>query len=145
MKDLLPDDAKKDEATIKRLQDEFGEGKVRVQVSSIEPEGGPTSGNTRVLVRGGPFKDMNLIYTKPKCKFGKYNMVVDATYVACTTGPTPIEEREGRHMTKVKIYNIYSKIFFRMILAYNVIIVQSLIRLKSYPSLFPSLETSMML
>lgn len=64
---------------------------MKVEVASIEPEAGPISGNTRVLVRGGPFKDMNIIYPRPKCKFGKHSLVVDATYVTCTTEPTPIE------------------------------------------------------
>ena len=86
-----------DEAAIKRLQDQYGNGKVTVRADSIEPEGGPTTGNTRVLVRGGPFKDMAYVYTKPKCKFGKNDMVVDATYVLCTTSPTAIEEKEARH------------------------------------------------
>jgi DsbC/DsbD-like thiol-disulfide interchange protein len=54
-------------------------------------------------VRGGPFKDLQILYPKPKCKFGKFDMVVDATYVLCTTSPTAIEEREAHHRDKVKI------------------------------------------
>lgn len=69
----------------------YGDGKVSVSVTSIEPEGGPISGNTRVLVRGGPFKDLSMVYPHPKCKFGKHSLVVEATYVFCTTEPTPIE------------------------------------------------------
>jgi hypothetical protein len=86
------------------LNEQYGQGRLTLTVDSIEPEAGPTSGDTRVLVRGGPFKDMKLIYPHPKCKFGKYDMVVDATYVQCTTSPTRIEENEPRHRNKVKIY-----------------------------------------
>jgi hypothetical protein len=89
---------------VKRIQEEkYGQGKLKVVVDSIEPEGGPTVGNTRVLVRGGPFKDLEAVYPHPKCKFGKYDMVVDATYVLCTTSPTRIEDLEPRHRNKVFI------------------------------------------
>jgi len=46
---------------------------------------------------------MQLVYPRPKCKFGKYDMIVDATYVMCTISPTRIEEWEPRHRHKVKI------------------------------------------
>lgn len=39
----------------KKLLDKYGKKPFVVSVDSIEPEGGPTTGNTRVLVRGGPF------------------------------------------------------------------------------------------
>lgn len=32
-------------------------GSLKVWIDSIEPEGGPTTGMTRVTVRGGPFGD----------------------------------------------------------------------------------------
>lgn len=79
----------------------YGGPGFKVSVDSIEPEGGPTTGNTRVLVRGGPFKDLQILYPKPKCKFGRYDMIVDATYVLCTTSPTLTEEREAHHKDKV--------------------------------------------
>jgi hypothetical protein len=62
----------------KQLLDKYGRTPFLVNVDSIEPEGGPTTGNTRVIVRGGPFKDMNVLFPKPKCKFGSNNKVVDA-------------------------------------------------------------------
>lgn len=77
-----------------------------MSVDSIEPEGGPTAGNTRVLVRGGPFKDLEVLYPHPKCKFGKFDMVVDATYVLCTTSPTLTEEHEARHRDKVNKFKM---------------------------------------
>lgn len=70
-------------------------------MDSIEPEAGPTTGQTRVLVRGGPFKDLAQLFPKPKCKFGRNDLVVEATYVMCMTSPTAIEEHEGRHINKV--------------------------------------------
>lgn len=68
----------------KALIAKHGHGNFQVEIDSIEPEGGPTSGSTRVLVRGGPFYEMNILFPKPKCKFGKHDLVVDATYVMCT-------------------------------------------------------------
>ena len=92
---------------VKRVQEEkYGQGKLKLTVASIEPEGGPTTGNTRVLVRGGPFKDLEAVYPHPKCKFGKYDMIVDATYVLCTTAPTRIEELEPRRRHKVQLTQI---------------------------------------
>lgn len=73
-----------------------GAGKLKVEVDSIDPIGGPTSGETRVTVRGGPFHDMHLIYPKPKCKFGKRDMVVSATYVSCTETPLDMLQIEGK-------------------------------------------------
>lgn len=86
-----------DETKKQEIKQKYGGPGFKVSVDSIEPEGGPTSGNTRVLVRGGPFQDLQILYPKPKCKFGKYDMIVDATYVLCTTSPTAIEEHEARH------------------------------------------------
>ena len=76
-------------------------GKISVSVDSIEPEGGPITGDTRVLVRGGPFNDMQQTYPSPKCKFGKMDNVVAATYVLCTSSPTATEQTEARHKDKV--------------------------------------------
>ena len=52
----LPDEANNywDPAKKKALMEKFGKGAFFVTIDSIEPEGGPTTGNTRVLVRGGP-------------------------------------------------------------------------------------------
>ncbi len=66
-----------------------------MQIDSIFPKAGPTGGETRVLVRGGPFQDMNLLYPQPKCKFGGRDMIVGATYVTCTQKPLEVYEYEG--------------------------------------------------
>ena len=42
----------------KALIEKYGHKNFEVSVDSIEPEGGPVTGNTRVLVRGGPFLDL---------------------------------------------------------------------------------------
>ena len=68
-----------------------------LEIDSIEPTGGPTTGETRVLIRGGPFEDMDLLYPKPKCKFGSNDRVVEATYVKCTQRPSAMEEKEGKN------------------------------------------------
>ena len=72
-------------------------------IDSIEPEGGPITGETRVLVRGGPFEDMTLLYPRPKCKFGANDRVVEATYVRCHTTPLKMEDNEGKSRDKVSL------------------------------------------
>jgi len=39
---------------------------------------------------------MNLLYPKPKCRFGRNNMVVDATYVKCPYSPTSVKQAEAK-------------------------------------------------
>lgn len=82
---------KKDNLTTK-----YPSHSISVKIDSIHPTGGPITGETRVLVRGGPFEDMHLIYPSPKCKFGKHSMIVPATYVSCTTKPLHVDEVEGK-------------------------------------------------
>lgn len=60
-----------DEAKVAEMKSKYGDGKIKLEVASIEPEGGPTTGSTRVLVRGGPFGDLSEVYPSPKCKFGR--------------------------------------------------------------------------
>jgi hypothetical protein len=73
-----------DQETKDRMNAMYGDGKIEIKVHSIEPEGGPTEGDTRVLVRGGPFHSMLPVYPHPKCRFGSNSKVVNATYVTCT-------------------------------------------------------------
>ena len=35
-------------------------------------------------------------YPKPKCKFGKNSMIVDATYIRCTKKPPTFYEKESK-------------------------------------------------
>ena len=72
-----------------------------VEIDSITPEGGPTTGETRVIVRGGPFKDMELIHPHPKCKFGRNDRIVQGTYVSCTEKPLAVHEDEGKKGNRV--------------------------------------------
>jgi hypothetical protein len=72
-----------------------------LEIDSIEPNAGPMTGDTRVLVRGGPFDEMDLIYPRPKCKFGANDRVVEATYVKCTQKPLGMNELEGKNKAKV--------------------------------------------
>lgn len=53
----MPDSALNivDPAVRQRFVEKYGKRPFQVSVDSIEPEGGPTTGQTRVLVRGGPF------------------------------------------------------------------------------------------
>ena len=85
---------------------------MKVEVDSISPTGGLLTGDTRVVVRGGihnqksgmrrgDFKDLELIYPKPKCKFGRNSQIVKAQYVGCTLEPLNFGEIEGRHAKRV--------------------------------------------
>lgn len=49
------------------------------------------------MVRGGPFEDMHLVHPRPKCKFGRHDMIVDATYVTCSKKPLTVDLYEGKH------------------------------------------------
>jgi len=61
------------------------------------------TGETRVLVRGGPFEDMTLLYPRPKCKFGANDRIVEATYVKCHDRPLKTEDSEGKSKDKVSL------------------------------------------
>lgn len=87
---------KRAEMQLKYKNDETG-----LAIDSIEPEGGPITGETRVLVHGGPFEDMALLYPRPKCKFGSNDRTVEATYVKCHHRPLSMEENEGKSKDKV--------------------------------------------
>ena len=80
------------------LETTYGEAKSwMLEIDSIEPAGGPTTGETRVLVRGGPFEEMDLLYPNPVCKFGSNDRIVKATYVKCTQRPAAMEDLEGKN------------------------------------------------
>ena len=87
---------KKGELELRYKDDNIG-----LTIDSIEPEAGPITGETRVLVRGGPFEDMTLLYPRPKCKFGSNDRIVDATYVKCHQRPLATEDWEGHSKDKV--------------------------------------------
>ena len=87
-----------------------------LQIDSIEPEGGPITGETRVLVRGGPFEDMSLLYPRPKCKFGANDRIVSATYVKCHERPLKTEDWEGKSKDKVSSWKQRNAFQFSMII-----------------------------
>jgi hypothetical protein len=72
----------------------------KVRIYGLEPNAGPLSGNTRVLVRGGPFTGMETSFPNPKCKFGRDDLIVEATYVKCTIEPTKLANNEANTTSK---------------------------------------------
>jgi len=126
---------KKNELQLKYAGDNIG-----LAIDSIEPEAGPITGETRVLIHGGPFEDMTLLYPRPKCKFGANDRIVDATYVKCHTRPLTMEDKEGKSKDKVSsrrdhLNSVYSiQILFRLPGAFNAIIVPQLQSPRSCPS-----------
>jgi len=65
-----------------------------VQIASIYPSEGPTTGDTRVEVRGCPFKKWEEKYKHPKCKFG--DVVVPAAYATMPETPVSIFAKEAK-------------------------------------------------
>jgi hypothetical protein len=43
---------------------------------------------------------MELVYPRPKCRFGRKDTIVDATYVPCSVSPTHVTKNEPRHGDK---------------------------------------------
>lgn len=68
-------------------------GKPRIRIESISPAHGPTTGDTKVTVRGGPFAQFQQEHPEPKCKFG--DQTVGAAYVPCPPRQPKAYEKEG--------------------------------------------------
>ncbi len=96
----MPDAKRIDPIKKNEILKQYKNGGFMVNVVSIEPEGGPVNGNTRILVRGGPFQDMQIFFPKPKCRFGRMDQVVDAQYVTCKSLPSAYT-KEGRSQDRV--------------------------------------------
>ena len=58
-------------------------GKPTIAIDSLFPAHGPVTGDTRVIVRGGPFNVHKDEYPEPKCRFGTDDMIVAAAYTSC--------------------------------------------------------------
>lgn len=65
------------------------------RIDSIFPRHGPTTGDTRVIIRGGPFAKYQSEHPEPKCKFG--DAVVSSAYVPCPPSQKWIRGYEGHH------------------------------------------------
>lgn len=71
---------------------ETGEDKLLIQ--SIVPRGGPSNGETRVIVRGDGLEDLVDVFPDPKCRFGHNNNIVPGNWVKCTKRPLTFYEKE---------------------------------------------------
>ena len=100
----MPDAKRIDPIKKNEILKQYKNGGFMVNVVSIEPEGGPVVGNTRVLVRGGPFQDMQIFFPKPKCRFGRMDQVVDAQYVTCKSLPSAYT-KEGKSQDRVSSFS----------------------------------------
>ena len=80
------------------------------RMEGIEPNSGPTTGETRVLVRLRNF-DQELIpdYPHPNCRFGSVKYTVNATYVRCAPQPRKVGEREPTQEERTEIFFIISR------------------------------------
>ena len=66
-----------------------------IRIMGIEPNSGPETGETRVLVRLQNFnKDLIPTYPHPSCRFGSIKYTVNATYVKCAPNPRKVGEKE---------------------------------------------------
>ena len=76
----------------------------QISIMGIEPNGGLTSGETRVLVRLKNFKqDLITTYPHPSCRFGSAKYTVLGTYTKCTPKPRKPGERQPSAMEKTEI------------------------------------------
>ena len=66
----------------------------KIELHGVEPNAGPLSGSTRVLVRGSDFTNKDTLYPNPKWRFGRDDKVVSGTYVKWTPEPRKIWEME---------------------------------------------------
>lgn len=83
-------------------EDEFlKSGKPRIKIDSISPTHGPVTGDTKVVVRGGPFAQYQQEHPEPKCKFG--DSVVGGAYVPCPPKQPKAYEKEGTRMTRTSL------------------------------------------
>ena len=75
-----------------------------IYIQGIEPNGGLTKGETRVLVRLRNFnKDLISSYPHPKCRFGSKEYTVDATFTKCTPKPRKVGERQPTTAEKTEV------------------------------------------
>ena len=76
----------------------------KILIQGIEPNGGLTSGETRVLVRLKNFNaDLIATYPHPSCRFGSSQYTVSGTYAKCTPKPRKPGERQPSTIEKTEI------------------------------------------
>ena len=76
----------------------------KISILGIEPNGGLTSGETRVLVRLKNFNsDLIVTYPHPSCRFGSIQHTVQGTYTKCTPKPRKPGERQPSTAEKTEI------------------------------------------
>ena len=87
--------------TLSKLSLEDGE---KISILGIEPNGGLTSGETRVLVRLKNFNtDLITVYPHPSCRFGADKYTVSGTYAKCSPRPRKPGERQPSTLEKTEI------------------------------------------
>jgi hypothetical protein len=70
-------------------------------MTSISPAHGPTTGDTKVTVRGGPFAIYQQEHPEPKCRFG--DAVVGGAYVPCPPRQPKSYEKEGGRVSRTDL------------------------------------------
>lgn len=93
-----PDNAGETKAEEAAGREEFlkdGKAKPQLTITSLSPSHGPVTGDTRVVVRGGPFARWALVYPEPKCRFGNNTMIVTAAYISCSPKARGWAEKEA--------------------------------------------------
>ena len=75
------------------------QGRGLITLTSIVPNSGPLTGNTRVLVRGTNLEPSD---QTPLCKFGRKSGVVEGTFVKCSPSPRQPGEPEPTSAEKTE-------------------------------------------
>ena len=75
-----------------------------IRILGIEPNSGPESGETRVLVRLQNVNiDLEKIYKHPSCRFGSTKYIVRAIFAKCAPHPRKVGEREPTPEEKTEL------------------------------------------
>lgn len=84
----------KSEWEARDIKKRYEEGEDRLLIQSLMPRGGPTTGQTRITVRGDGLEDLVDVFPDPKCRFGHNNNIVDGNWVKCSKRPLSFYEKE---------------------------------------------------
>lgn len=72
-----------------------------IEIEGIEPNAGPLTGDTHVMIRLKDFKESFLKdFPEPKCKFGYNRGIVNAEYIRCAPYPRKVGQPEWTHAQK---------------------------------------------
>ena len=76
------------------IRNRYERGLYKLEIDSIFPRGGPVYGTTRVTVRAAGIGELVDAFPDPKCRFGRNDAIVEATYIKCSKAPKTFYQKE---------------------------------------------------